>query len=114
MVSPLASYPTTAGLLPSAKLKRAKPDGTAPPGAPACPRRRRTSLQILACESMGEGVGRGSGVQPGEGGVGETEITPRISSQRLESLYECDPPICNQGLISQLTASSGIISIQTN
>ena len=44
----------------------------------------------------------------------ETEITPRISSQRFDSLSEYDPPICNQGLISQLTASSSIISIQTN
>ena len=39
---------------------------------------------------------------------------PRISSQRFDSLPEDDPPVCNQGLISQLTASSSIISIQTN
>lgn len=48
------------------------------------------------------------------GRAGETEITPCISAQRFDSLYEYDPPICNQGLISQLTASSSIISIQTN
>lgn len=46
--------------------------------------------------------------------VGETEITPPVSPQRFDSLYEHDPPIRNQGLISQLTASSSIISIQTN
>lgn len=34
--------------------------------------------------------------------------------QGLIPFYEHDPPIRNQGLISQLTASSSIISIQTN
>lgn len=50
----------------------------------------------------------------GRGGV--CVLKPHLggSPQRFDSLHECDPPIHNQGLISQLTASSSIISIQTN
>lgn len=44
----------------------------------------------------------------------EGRTAPRSHSPRFGSLYEHDPPIRNQGLISQLTASSSIISIQTN
>ena len=57
-----------------------------------------------------EGVRIGQATQEGRG----TAVTPRISSQGFDSLPEDDPPVCNQGLISQLTASSSIISIQTN
>lgn len=53
------------------------------------------------------GKGRGD-----EGCEGRT--APLSHSPRFDSLYEHDPPIRNQGLISQLTASSSIISIQTN
>lgn len=50
-----------------------------------------------------------------EGVVGmEGRTAPLSHSPRFDSLYEHDPPIRNQGLISQLTASSSIISIQTN
>ena len=57
-----------------------------------------------------EGVWIGQATQEGRGNA----VTPRVSSQRFDSLPEDDPPVCNQGLISQLTASSSIISIQTN
>lgn len=56
---------------------------------------------------LGWGRGRGDG-----GWEGRT--APLSHSPRFDSLYEHDPPIRNQGLISQLTASSSIISIQTN
>lgn len=49
----------------------------------------------------------------GDGGW-ESRTAPLSHSPRFDSLYEHDPPIRNQGLISQLTASSSIISIQTN
>lgn len=49
----------------------------------------------------------------GDGGW-EGRAAPRSHSPRFDSLYEHDLPIRNQGLISQLTASSSIISIQTN
>lgn len=53
--------------------------------------------------------GRGRGDEGSEGGA-----APLSHSPRFDSLYGHDPPIRNQGLISQLTASSSIISIQTN
>lgn len=54
-----------------------------------------------------------SGRGRGDGGW-EGRTAPLSHSPRFDSLYEHDPPIRNQGLISQLTASSSIISIQTN
>lgn len=72
----------------------------------------------LSPTDLGVSVQRGgrwgwrSGTHPRR--VEKTEITPHVSPQRFDSLYEYDPPIRNQGLISQLTASSSIISIQTN
>lgn len=55
------------------------------------------------------GLGKGSWGWSWEG-----RTAPLSHSPRFDSLYEHDPPIRNQGLISQLTASSSIISIQTN
>lgn len=64
--------------------------------------------------SSRQGWEEGVGIWHATPRAGEAEITPHVSSQRFDSLYGYDPPIRNQGLISQLTASSSIISIQTN
>lgn len=58
-------------------------------------------------------VGAGIWIQPG-GMAGGAEVAPRLPPRRFGSLYEQDPPISNQGLISQLAAPSSIIPTQTN